>query len=63
MNSKFQEAATDIVFLMTTVPVKWDRFVRNSVNQGPVTLLENSSFINISMGTVTLILVIPHLFC
>ena len=53
MNLKFPEAATEIVFLMITVPVKRDHFVRNSVNQGPVTLLEISSFINISMGPVT----------
>ena len=53
MNLKFPEAATEIVFLIITVPVKRGHFVRNSVNQGPATLLEISSLINISMGTVT----------
>ena len=53
MNLKFLETATEIVFLIIMVPVKRDHFVRNSVNQGPATLLEISSFINISMGTVT----------
>ena len=50
---EIQEAATEIVFLIITVPVKRDHFVRNSVYQGPAALLEISSFINISMGTVT----------
>ena len=62
MNLKFPEAATEIVFLIIAVPVKQGHFVRNSVNHGPATLLEISSFINISLGIVTLILVIPHVF-
>ena len=53
MNVKFPEAAIEIVFLTITVPVKRGDFVRNSVNQGPATLLEISYFINISMETVT----------
>ena len=62
MNLKFPEAATEIVFVIITVLVKRGHFVRNSVNQGPAALLEISSFINISMGTVAQILVIPHVF-
>ena len=53
MNMEFPEAATEIVFLIITVPVRRGHFIKNSVNQGPATLLEISSFINISMGTVT----------
>ena len=53
MNMEFPEAAKEIVFLIITVRVKRDHFVRNSVNQGPATLLEISSFKNSSMGAAT----------
>ena len=40
-------------FLIITVPVRRGHFLRNLFNQWPSTLLKISSFINISMGTVT----------
>ena len=40
-------------FLIIMAPVRRGHFLRNLFNQGPATLLKISSFINISMGTVT----------
>ena len=43
MNLKFPETTTEIVLLIIAVPVRPGHSVRNSVNQGPVTLLGISS--------------------
>ena len=49
-------------FPIITVPVRQGHFLRSLVSQEPATLLKIKPFINISMGTVTQIFVIPHVF-